>query len=318
MSNIEIKTESIIFRSNNKMNLLKKELTLLLLALPCIVWVIIFSYLPMVGTVIAFKNYRFDLGIFGSEWIGFKNFDFFFKSGNALRLSTTTVGYNLIFIALLLIVPVIISLMLYEVTGRKNLKYFQTTMFFPYFLSWVVVAYMAYCFLNPRLGILNSFMAGFGIKSFDWYSKPFYWYFILPLANTWKFMGYYILFYYAALMSIDKELIEAAQIDGASKFKQILNISIPSLKPLMLMLTILALGRIMRADFGLFYQLPMDSPLLIQATDVLDTYLYRAVTQSSEFGISSAVGLYQSVVGFVMILTANAIIRKIDSENAIF
>lgn len=302
----------------SKLAIGKKDISFLLLSLPCILWVFIFNYLPMAGIVIAFKNYRFDKGIIGSEWSGFKNFEFFFTSGKALKLTFTTVGYNFLFIVLLVVIPIIVSLMLYEVTAKKALKYFQTTMFFPHFLSWVIVAYMTYSILNPRLGILNSLLSGFGLKGLDWYSKPLYWYFIIPFANTWKHMGYYILYYFAALMSVDKELFEAAEIDGATKLQQKLHISIPSLIPLMVILTILALGRAMRADFGLFYQLSMDSPLLLDATDVLDTYLYRAIMQSSEFGISAAIGLFQSAVGFFMVMVTNTVVRKINPENALF
>jgi len=271
----------------------------------------------MFGAVIAFKNYNYTQGILGSSWVGFDNFKFFFMSQDAWRITRNTIGYALINQTMSIVCSVTIALLLYEIHNRAALKFYQTVMILPRFLSWVIVGYITYVLFNPELGVLNNLIKACGGTPIDWYSTPSVWVVILPLVDIWKGVGMGCIFYYAALMGIDESLYEAATIDGASRWKQIKSISIPSLIPTMIILGIMGLGSIFRSDFGLFYQIPRDVGALYPTTDTLDTYLYRGLT-TGDVGISSAVGLFQSVVGLITVIIANTIVKKIDSDNAMF
>jgi putative aldouronate transport system permease protein len=289
-----------------------------LMALPAVVFLFIFNYLPMMGIVIAFKRFRVNLGFFKSPWVGFDNFDFFFRSQDAWRITRNTLAYNTVFIVVGLAVSVAFALMLYEVTRRGVVKLYQTVFFFPYFLSWVVVGYTLYSFLNMRLGILNNIIEAFGGQSMQWYTTPEYWPFILTFMNLWKTVGYFSVIYYAGLMGIDKQLFEAATIDGASKLQTIRRISIPMLSHLIIILVILQIGRIFYADFGLFYHLPKGIGLLYRTTDVIDTYVFRALRVTGDIGMASAANFYQAIMGFTLVLASNLIVRKISYEHALF
>lgn len=297
---------------------ISKNIPLLILTLPMVIYIFIFCYLPMFGIVIAFKQFNYTKGIIGSKWIGLQNFKFFFETPDALRITVNTLGYNIVFIIVGLILGVLFAVLLYEISNRFFLKTYQTLMFIPNLLSWVVVAYMAYAFLNPRSGMLNQLLTLMGKPMINWYSEPKYWYVILPIANLWKNVGMSVLMYYASLMGIDKEYYEAASIEGATKWQMTWKITLPFLYPLMTILTLLAIGSIFNSDFGLFYQLPMNSPLLYSSTDVLDTYVYRALAVSNNVSMSSACGVYKSVVGFILVLISNAIVKKIDPDSALF
>ncbi|HOJ09867.1 MAG TPA: ABC transporter permease subunit [Clostridiales bacterium] len=296
----------------------KKNKTLLLLAFPMILYVFIFKYIPMFGIIIAFKNFKYNLGFFKSPWVGFKNFQFFFTSPDAWLVTRNTVGYNLVFITLGIIVQVGVAILLFEIASRKLHKIYQTLMFIPHLLSWVVVAYMAYAFLSPSGGMLNRWLSFFNIEPVDWYITPKPWIFIFPIANMWHGLGMGALMYYAKLMGINNEYFEAAEIEGASKWQITKNITLPFLYSLIIMLTILAIGRIFDGDFGLFYQLPMGSPMLRKTTDIIDTYVYRALVDVGNVGIASALGLYRSLMGMILVIVTNMIVRKIDEENALF
>ena len=287
------------------------------LALPAIIFFFIFAYLPMFGIIIAFKEYRYDLGILGSNWVGLSNFTFFFTSQDALRVTRNTVGYGMLFIILNLVTSVSLALLLYEVKNKSALKYFQTTMILPNYLSWVVVGYISYIFLNPVIGVINQFLAGLSIDKVQWYAEPKHWPFILSFVNIWKNVGMGSVIYFAALINLDTQLFEAAQIDGASKLQQTWYISIPALIPIMTMLSILSVGNIMRGDFGLFFQIPRDVGSLYPATDIIDTYIYRGLRKGT-MGQTAAIGLFQSVVGFILVILTNFIVKKIDPENAMF
>ncbi|MDF2921388.1 MAG: carbohydrate transporter rane protein 1, family [Paenibacillaceae bacterium] len=297
---------------------LNKNKFLLMLTLPMVIFVLVFSYLPMFGVIVAFKRYQFNKGILGSDWVGWDNFRFLVNSPDLWRIVRNTLGYNSLFIILNLVVSVGVAMLLYEIVSRRLLKVYQTIMFFPHFLSWVVVAYMVYAFLNPRSGILNSLLEQMGLSGMDWYNKPTAWLAVFPLANLWKEIGMSSIIYYAGLMGIDPAYYEAARIDGASKWQIVTKISLPFLYPVMTILTILAIGHIFSADFGLFYQLPMNSPTLYATTDVIDTYIFRALMELGNIGMSSAAGLTKSVLGFVLVLSANAIVRRIDPDNSLF
>lgn len=283
-----------------------------------LLYVFVFSYLPMVGIIIAFKNYRYDKGIFGSDWVGFRNFKFFFESNDFVRITRNTLVMNAIFIMVGIAAALFVAIMLYAIVSRIKTKVFQTILITPHFLSWVVVAYMLYGFLNTKYGILNSLLESIGIKGVDWYSEAGAWPAILTIASVWKHVGMDSVTYYAALMGIDSSYIEAAKVDGASSWQVRWHIILPSLLPIITILTILKIGGIFNADFGLFYQLPRNIGLLYETTDVMDTYIFRTMRVVGDMGMSSAAGLLQSVVGLVMVIFTNWASKKIDKDNGLF
>lgn len=305
-------------RINRSFREIRRHRGLIALALPGLFFVIVFQYLPMFGLVLAFKDFNFGKGIWGSDWVGFDNFKFFFTSQDAMQVTRNTILLNLSFIILTNAVSVAFALMLFELS-RRAVKVYQTTLFFPYFLSWVVVSYVSYALLNPQLGVVNQLLKALGFAGdTNWYMEAKYWPFILTLAYIWKNVGYTALIYYTGLMSIDKSFFEAAAIDGASKWQQVKNISLPLLKPLITLLTLLAVGKVFYSDFGMFYFLTADSGALYSTSDVIDTYVYRALRVSGDIGMATAIGLYQSVIGFALVVTVNVIVRRINKENAIF
>ena len=295
----------------------------LLMVLPGTIWLLVFSYLPMFGTVLAFKNYKIHPGGFiqsliNSEWVGFDNFKFLFTSGDAFRITRNTVLYNLVFIVLGLVFAVFVAITLSEIANKKLAKAYQTGMLFPHFLSWVIVSYFVFSFLSVDKGMVNSILATFGVEPVSWYSETKYWPFILVFMNIWKGVGYGSIVYLAAIVGIDRTYYEAATIDGASKWQQIKNITIPLIVPLMIILTIMAIGRIFNSDFGLFYNIPKNSAVLYPVTDVIDTYIYKGLMNMGNIGMSTAAGLYQAGVGFILIMTTNKLVKKIDPEYGLF
>ena len=283
-----------------------------------LILVFIFNYIPMFGIIIAFKDYKYSKGIFGSEWVGFENFELFVRSKDFLLLVRNTVGLNALFIVAGVVAAILLAILLYELTSRLSTKIFQTILITPNFLSWVVVAYMAYAILHPMHGTLNQLIGKFGMPAVDWYSTPGAWPFILLIASVWKHFGMDSVIYYAALMGIDTSLFEVAKIEGATWWQKVRYVIIPCLTPLITILTILKIGGIFRADFGLFYQLTRNVGKLYEVTDVMDTYIFRTMRELGDMGISSAAGLLQSVVGFVLVMTTNAIVKKIDPDRALF
>lgn len=301
----------------------KNEWQLYSLCLIPLLLVFVFSYLPMFGVVIAFKNYKFNKGIFGSPWVGLSNFEFFVKSDVFVKLIRNTLGNNLLFIVFGIVASLIIAILLFELKSRKATKVFQTLMITPHFMSWVIVAYMVYAILNPNYGYLNQLLGLFGVEGIDWYSKPYAWPVILTITNVWKNVGMDSVVYYASLMGIDTSLFEAAEIDGASKFKRTIHIVLPSLVPLITILTILKIGGIFRADFGLFYTVTQDGANgnLYETTNVIDTYIFRTFKGSSggnSYGLTAAVGLLQSVVGMILVCFTNWASKKVDEDLGLF
>lgn len=296
----------------------KKNLALTLMALPPVIMLILFSYIPIFGLILAFKDLRYDKGILGSDWVGFKNFEFFFKSTDAWRVIRNTLGLNFLFIVATLVVSLAIALTLNEVRSRRAVKTVQTIMFFPYFVSWVVVGYLMYGFLHHNYGIINNALTFIGKDSVAWYARPEFWPLILTIAYIWKNAGYNSVIYYAGLMGIDSSYYEAAELDGASRWQMIWSITLPMIRNLIIIMMILAIGRIMFADFGLFFQLTRDTGALYPTTDVMDTYVYRALRVTGNLGVSSAVSFFQAIVGFCLILVSNLIVRRIDSDSALF
>ncbi|MDO3679033.1 ABC transporter permease [Paenibacillus ehimensis] len=296
---------------------------LLLMVLPATVWFLFFSYLPMAGTIIAFKEYRYHrdgflASIVNSKWVGLKNFEFLFSTKDAFLITRNTLLYNAVFIIIGLILAVGLAIILAEIANKKLAKLYQTGMFLPYFLSWVIVGYIVFSFLSFDKGMINQIAKAFGLTATQWYNDPTYWPLILTLVFLWKSIGYNSVVYLAAIMGIDKSLYEAAMIDGANKWQQIRHITVPMLTPLITILTLLAIGRIFYADFGLFYQVPRNSGTLYSVTNVIDTYVYRGLKFTGEIGMSTAAGLYQSFVGFVLVITSNAIVRKFNKDNALY
>ncbi len=281
--------------------------------------VFLFSYVPMFGIIIAFKDYKMGLGIFKSAWNGFDNFKYLLGSDTFFRITRNTLVMNIIFIFVGLVAAVSLAIVLYRLTSRRFTKVYQTILITPNFLSWVVVSYMAYAILHPQSGVLNQILVSFGAKPVNWYNTPGAWPWILTVANTWKHVGMNSVIYYAALMGIDASLFEAAEVDGATQRQVTRYILVPCITSIMIMLTILNIGSIFRADFGLFYQIPRNVGALYETTDVIDTYIFRSVQgQTSNLGVTSAIGLMQSVVGFVMVVTTNFIVGKIDPDSQLF
>lgn len=295
----------------------RSQVEMLIMAIPAIIILFIFCYLPMAGLVLAFKDYKINLGILGSPWVGLDNFKFFFQSNDAFRIIRNTLGYNAVFILLGNVVQVTFAILLSIVTSRKALKVYQTTMFLPYFLSWVAVAYMALTLLDFNSGIFNTVLRNLGMEPVSWYSEPSKWPAIITVSNIWKTFGYQTLVYYATILNIDSELYDAAKIDGCTTWQTIKAIVLPLLRHMMIILIILAIGNIFRGDFGLFYSLPQGNAVLNSTTDVVDTYIYRTLVQTGDVGISAAVGMIQSIVGFVLVLATNAIVGKIDKDSAL-
>ena len=295
----------------------RSNLEYLLLALPAIVFFVMFRYLPMAGAVLAFKDFRYNLGIFGSPWAGFKNFEFFFTSQDFIKLMRNTMGYGLAFMVTGLVTAVSLSLLMFEVRVRAAVKFYQTVMILPRFLSWVIVGFVTFLVFSHTNGVANRLLAVLGAETIDWYTQPKYWPFILTGVNIWKGVGTGAILYYAALMGVNKELYEAAEIDGAGRWKQTWHISLPSLISLMVVLTILAIQQIIRGDFGLFYQIPRNVGALYRSTDIIDTYVFRGL-MTGDMAITAAVGLFQSFAAFLLIVGTNLVVRRISPEHALF
>ncbi len=294
-------------------------LPLMIIALPGLLYLLVNNYIPMFGIFIAFKQIDYSKGIFRSGWVGFKNFEFLFKTTDAFIMIRNTVLYNISFIILGTICSIFIALMMSELMKAIGSGIFQAGLVLPNLISMVIVSYIVYAFLNADSGFINhSILPLLGFEEVSWYSEPSYWPYILVIDHLWKTAGYNSIIYIAFISGIDKEIYEAARIDGAGKLKQIFSITLPMLKPTVSILVLMAIGRIFNSDFGLFYQVPMNAGALYSTTQTIDTYVYRALMQISDIGMSSAAGLLQSVVGFVLVSIANYIVKKVDSENALF
>lgn len=297
---------------------LNKYKWLLIMTLPGIIYLFINNYIPMYGIILAFKNYNYVDGIWGSPWAGFDNFKFLFQSPDAYIITRNTVLYNVAFISINLVLSLLVALLMNEIKDKVISRFYQSTFLLPHIISMVIVAYLVYSFLNVENGLVNRLLGLFHIDPIAWYSNPDYWPYILIIVNAWKGVGYSAIIYFAAIIGIDKEYYEAATIDGASKWKQMTRITLPLIAPVITTLTLLAVSGILRSDFGLFYQVPMNSGALLPTTNTIDTFVYRAMIQLGDIGMSSAAGVYQSAVCFVLILGANLAVRKINKQNSLF
>jgi putative aldouronate transport system permease protein len=296
----------------------KRYLPLLLMVIPGLVYLIINNYIPMFGLVIAFKQYNVQQGIFGSAWVGFQNFKFLFSTGDAFIITRNTLGYNFVFIVAGTIVSIAIAIMLNELRARSASQAYQSVILMPYLISMVIVSYLVNAFLSVDTGMINRILTSIGLKEISWYTEPKYWPFILVIVSLWKNSGYTCVIYLASVVGINKEYYEAAMLDGASRWQQIIKITIPLIRPTIIIMVVLAIGRIFRSDFGLFYQVPLNSGMLFKTTNVIDTYVYRGLMEIGDIGMSAAAGLYQSVVGFALLILSNLYIRRIDPDSALF
>jgi putative aldouronate transport system permease protein len=294
-----------------------KSKTLILMVLPAILICFLFSYLPMAGVVLAFKNYNYRDGIF-SPWVGFNNFRFFFVSGKALEVSLNTILYNLLFLVTGTTSQILVAILVAEMSGKYYKKICQSFMFIPFFISWVVVSAFMYNIFNYDTGVANGILRQFQLEPVNIYSKPGYWYFILPILFVWKNVGYGSVLYLAAIVGFDVEYYEAATVDGANRFQKIFKITIPLLVPTIVILTLLSLGRILKGDFDMFYNIIGQNGLLYKTTDIIDTFVFRSIVQVSDIGMTAAVSFYQSALCLIIIVATNALVKKYHSDYALF
>ena len=312
-------------RASGRFSKAKKTLMLLTMVAPGAIWLLLLRYLPMGGIILAFKNYKiypkdptFLNNLIHSKWVGLDNFKFLFTTGDSWIMIRNTLAYNIVFIILGVIIPVAFAIMMSELSRKFVAKTYQTLMFFPYFLSWVVVSYFLNAFIDAQYGLIPMAQRAAGETAVSWYTTPGPWPYIIVFANLWKNVGYSTVLYLAAITGIDQTQYEAAAIDGASKWQQILHVTLPNLRTMIAILFILNVGKIFNADFGLFWNVPMQNGALFSVTQVVDTYIYRVLMNTGNIGQSTAAGLLQNIVGFICILGANAVVRKIDSDSTLF
>lgn len=312
-------------RASGRFSKAKKTLMLLTMVAPGALWLLLLRYLPMGGIILAFKNYKiypkdptFLNNLIHSKWVGLDNFKFLFTTGDSWVMIRNTLAYNIVFIILGVIIPVAFAIMMSELSKKFVAKTYQTLMFFPYFLSWVVVSYFLNAFIDAQYGLIPMAQRATGETAVSWYTTPGPWPYIIVFANLWKNVGYSTVLYLAAITGIDQTQYEAAAIDGASKWQQILHVTLPNLRTMIAILFILNVGKIFNADFGLFWNVPMQNGALFSVTQVIDTYIYRVLMNTGNIGQSTAAGLLQNIVGFICIIGANAIVKKIDSDSTLF
>lgn len=305
-------------KKNKKKIMWKKYIPLYLMSLPALTYIIINNYLPLFGMQLAFRELDYSKGIFNGKFVGLANFKFLFSNNQAWIMTRNTVLYNLLFIVVGTIVGLVVAILFNEIRSVKASKSYQAATLIPYFISMVVVSYLAFAFLGAENGFINNtLLKAFGKEPINWYSEPKYWPFILLFVNIWKGIGFSLLMNTARMLAINEEYYEAATLDGASKWQKTWHITLPMLKPAIIMSIVLGIGRMFYSDFGLFYQVPRDSGALYNVTTTIDTYSYRALMKLGDVTMSSATGVYQSVVGFILLMLANFLLRKISKENAL-
>lgn len=312
-------------RTSGRFSRMKKTLVLLSMVAPGAIWLLLLRYLPMGGIILAFKNYKiypqdptFLNNLIHSKWVGLDNFKFLFTTNDSWIMIRNTLAYNIVFILLGVLIPVTFAIMMSELSRKFVAKTYQALMFFPYFLSWVVVSYFLNAFIDAQYGLIPMAQRAAGETPLSWYTTTGPWPYIIVLSNLWKNVGYSTVLYLAAITGIDQTQYEAAAIDGASKWQQILHVTLPNLRTMIAILFILNVGKIFNADFGLFWNVPMQNGALFSVTQVVDTYIYRVLMNTGNIGQSTAAGLLQNVVGFVCILGANALVKRIDSDSTLF
>ncbi len=295
-----------------------KYIPIYLMALPGLIYLFVNNYMPLPGLVLAFKKYSAKKGIFGSKNVGLKNFKYLFATKDAWIITRNTLAYNAVFIIINTVLAIVVAILLADMTSKLK-KTYQVIILLPYMISMVIVSYLVFGFLSMENGFMNNtVLKALGKEPISWYMEKKYWPYILTFVMAWKVIGYNCIIYLSNILSIDRSLYESASIDGASKWQQIVKITLPMIKPTVIMMTLLAIGRIFYSDFGLFYQVPQNQGALFSVTNTIDTYVYRGLLELGDMSMASAAGLYQSIVGFILVLGANLLVKKIDPENAIF
>jgi putative aldouronate transport system permease protein len=296
---------------------LKRFIPIYIMMLPGLVYLFINNYMPLPGLVIAFKQYNAKLGIYGSKFIGFKNFEYLFKTSDAWVITRNTILYNVAFIIVNTVMAILVAVILSELNGKRK-KVYQSVILLPNLISSVIIGYLVFAFFSVENGFANNtILPLMGIEPIDWYSNPKYWPYIIIFVSAWKSVGYNCIVYLATIMGFDRAYYESALVDGATRWKQFKYITLPLLKPTIIMLTLMAVGRIFYSDFGLFYQVPMNQGALYSVTNTIDTYVYRGLLQLGNISMSAAAGLYQSIIGFILVLSANMLVRKLDKDSAL-
>lgn len=289
-----------------------------LMMIPGLAYLILNNYVPMFGIILAFKNFKYNKGIFGSDWVGLDNFKYLFQTGDALKITRNTLLYNASFIIIDMVLAVTVAIMLNDIRKNRHKKVFQTLLLMPYLVSMVVVSYVGYAFMSNTGFLNNTLLPLMGAESVSWYTSPQYWPFIIIFVHVWHGIGYYCIIYLSTLVGIDPGYYEAAQLDGATKWQQIRYITLPFLKGTIITMFLLSIGRVFYSDFGLFYQVPMNSGPLFDITSTIDTYVYRGLMQNYNVSMSAAAGAYQSLVGFLLVMLANYFVNRVSKENALF
>lgn len=318
MNNVKTKKNSYRDLINpRKRAKLKRFIPIYIMMLPGLAYLFINNYMPLPGLVIAFKQYNAKLGIYGSKWIGFKNFEYLFKTSDAWVITRNTILYNIAFIIINTVMAILVAVILSELNGKRK-KIYQSVILLPNLISTVIIGYLVFSFFSVENGFFNnSLLPLLGKEPIDWYSKPKYWPVIIIFVSAWKSVGYNCIVYLATILGFDRAYYESALVDGATRGKQFKYITLPLLKPTIIMLTLMAVGRIFYSDFGLFYQVPLNQGALYSVTNTIDTYVYRGLLQLGNISMSSAAGLYQSIVGFILVLGANMLVRKFDKDSAL-
>jgi len=297
---------------------MKKNHSLFILLAPAVIIVFVMNYIPMAGIVLAFKNFKYNMGIFGSPWVGFENFRFFFMSGTGWNVTLNTITYNLVNLITLQFMAVVLAIFINESRNMLFKKLTQSAIFLPYFISWVVVGMLAFNIFSYEYGILNNILKSLGADPVNIYSNTAIWRFLIPAVNMWKWVGYTSVIYIAAIAGVDQECYESADIDGANIWQKNIYITLPSISKTIIIMVLLNVGRILRGDFQMFYQLIGNNGQLFQATDVIDTFVFRALLSSSDLTMTSAATFYQSVLCFIIIVVVNGIVRRVDKDSALF
>lgn len=298
---------------------LRKSIPLYLLMIPGLVYLFCNNYMPMFGIVIAFKKINWRKGILGSDWAGLSNFTYLFRSAETPRMIRNTVSYSVLFLLLGTFLAITVAILLNEIRSKLSRSIYQSLILLPYLMSMVVVSYLVYAFLANETGLINnSVLKTLGKNPVNWYQEAKYWPFILTFVNQWKGIGYGMIVYYASIVGISSDYYEAAMLDGATKWQQIKNITLPLLKPTVIIMLIMSLGGIFHSDFGLFYQVPRNQGMLYSATQTIDTYVYNALMNQGNIAMSSAASVLQSVVGFILVVVSNSFVRKYEKNSALF
>jgi putative aldouronate transport system permease protein len=297
---------------------IRKNRYLYLLALPGILFLVIFAYVPLVGHLLAFEDYKLSTGLFGSKFVGFENFEFFFGGRDWITVTKNTVLLNSLFLGIGLSFSLVLAVSINEMRNVPVKKLAQSFIFLPYFISWQVISIMIYTLLNSSTGFVNQVLHGLGMKPVNWYGRPELWPAILTFANIFKYAGYNSIIFLATIVGIPEELFESARIDGATRFRQVMHITLPLLRPIFIIMLLMGIGRIFYGDFGMIYGIVGDNGVLFPTTDVIDTYSYRTLRQVGNLSMSSAVVLYQSVMGIITIIVFNGIVRRVEPDVRLF